>query len=385
MNSKKNILVLIDWYVPGYKAGGQIRSCSNLVMQLKKYFNFKVLTRDTDLSAPKPYENIISNEWTVAHGDVPIYYISKNKLSYSYIKKLILSQEFDIVYLNSFFSFYFTLLPILIVKGIKKNKKIVLATSGMLSEQALKIKPLKKKIFIALAKLGGLYNKITLVASSEIEKADVIKTLGPKAIVVIGPNLAKPVDLEKIIRQKNPNELKLVYLSRIHPIKNLHKALNTLLKIDKIYKVEFDIYGPIENKNYWARCKQLISILPKNIICNYKDEVHNDLITDVYKKYHFSILPSESENFGYSIIESFVSSCPVIISNNTPWQQLPDKFAGFDLPLNKPDQFVDVLEKICKMLQPEYNKWSEGAYLYAERIIDDQEKINQNIKTFEFE
>ena len=383
MNSKKNILVLIDWYVPGYKAGGQIRSCSNLVMQLKKYFNFMVLTRDTDLSADKPYENIISNKWTLVHDDVPIYYLSPNNLSYSNLKKLILSKDFNIIYLNSFFSFYFTLLPILIVKGLKQNKKIVLATSGMLSEQALKIKPLKKKIFLALAKLFGIYKNITLVASSEIEKADVIKTMGSKATVIIGPNLAKPVNMEKAERQKNPNELKLVYLSRIHPIKNLHKTLNYLLKIDKIYKVEFDIYGPVENKNYWARCQQLISALPSNITCNYKDEIHNDLIAEVYKKYHFSILPSESENFGYSIIESFVSSCPVIISDNTPWQELQAKFAGFDLPLNKPEQFVEALEKICKMDQHEYNKWSDGAYAFAKSVIDNQEKIEQNIKTFE--
>ena len=241
MTVKKNILVLIDWYVPGYKAGGPIRSCSNLVLQLKKYFNFKIITRDTDLNEEQPYENIMSDEWSVIHDDVPIHYLSKAKINFSNIKKLILSEEYDMVYLNSFFSFYFTILPLFILKGIKRDKKIILATRGMLSSQALNIKPLKKKIFIAFAKISGLYSNITFHSSSEFEKEDVLRIMGKKANVIIGPNLPKPVKPERISRKKMPRELKLVYLSRVHPIKNLHKAINYLYKIDKLNKVDFDI------------------------------------------------------------------------------------------------------------------------------------------------
>lgn len=383
MTTKKNILVLIDWYVPGYKAGGPIRSCSNLVMQLKKYFNFRIITRDTDLNAEKPYDNIVSNEWSTIHNDVPIHYLSKNNVNFSNIKKVIFSQDYDMVYLNSFFSFYFTILPLFILKGLKRDKKIILATRGMLSKQALNIKPLKKKIFIAFAKLSGLYSGITFHASSEFEKEDVLRIMGAKANVIIGPNLPKPVSPEKLKRKKMPHELKLVYLSRVHPIKNLDKALDYLYKIDKLYKVDFDIYGPIENNNYWTRCKQLIAMLPSNIKCSYKNEVHHEQTAEVYKKYHFSILPSESENYGHSIVESFVASCPVIISDATPWRQLKNSLAGFDISLNNPDDFVSALEEVCEMPQTEYDKWLEGTFDYANRIIDDKEKIEQNKKLFE--
>ena len=43
MSSRKKILVAIDWYLPGYKAGGPIRSCASIINCLKDDFDFAVL------------------------------------------------------------------------------------------------------------------------------------------------------------------------------------------------------------------------------------------------------------------------------------------------------------------------------------------------------
>ena len=37
---KKKILVLVDWYEPGFKAGGPIQACKNVVTSLKGVMNF---------------------------------------------------------------------------------------------------------------------------------------------------------------------------------------------------------------------------------------------------------------------------------------------------------------------------------------------------------
>ncbi len=58
MNTKKKILVFIDWYIPGFKAGGPIRSCANIVQHLSSDFEFYFITSDTDYCEDKPYENI---------------------------------------------------------------------------------------------------------------------------------------------------------------------------------------------------------------------------------------------------------------------------------------------------------------------------------------
>ena len=42
--TKKKVLIFIDWFLPGIKAGGPINSVSAIVNQLSTEFNFYVLT-----------------------------------------------------------------------------------------------------------------------------------------------------------------------------------------------------------------------------------------------------------------------------------------------------------------------------------------------------
>ena len=53
---KKKVLVLVDWFAPGYKAGGPIQSCVNFVFAMKNIFDLSVLTTDTDHGDTVPYE-----------------------------------------------------------------------------------------------------------------------------------------------------------------------------------------------------------------------------------------------------------------------------------------------------------------------------------------
>ena len=79
LKTKKTILLFIDWYLPGYKAGGPIQSCANLVNHLNNDYCFKIITRNTDYCETIPYQDIKSNEWNIVNQNTHIYYI------YSYI------------------------------------------------------------------------------------------------------------------------------------------------------------------------------------------------------------------------------------------------------------------------------------------------------------
>ena len=57
------VLVTIGSYLPGYKAGGPIRSVANLIDALGNDFEFHVVTSDRDLGEEKPYDNIIRGLW----------------------------------------------------------------------------------------------------------------------------------------------------------------------------------------------------------------------------------------------------------------------------------------------------------------------------------
>jgi hypothetical protein len=60
---KSKLLIFSDWFYPGYKAGGPIKSVTNLSIALQKEIDVFVFTADTDLNETKPYPNIQANTW----------------------------------------------------------------------------------------------------------------------------------------------------------------------------------------------------------------------------------------------------------------------------------------------------------------------------------
>ena len=98
---KRKILVFMDWFLPGYKAGGPIRSVANMVRALSEDFDFYVVTRNTDLSDDKPYREIEPNKWHAKYS-AHVYYLSTNNYSKDKIKKLIGERNYDVMYLNSY-------------------------------------------------------------------------------------------------------------------------------------------------------------------------------------------------------------------------------------------------------------------------------------------
>ena len=84
-----------------------------------------------------------------------------------------LKEQADVIYLNSLFSVFFTIYPLLIRKRFMPSRKTVLAPRGMLGKGALHIKPLKKKLFLLASRVTGIYKNITWHASTDLEKQEV--------------------------------------------------------------------------------------------------------------------------------------------------------------------------------------------------------------------
>ncbi|QQR94685.1 MAG: hypothetical protein IPJ93_12910 [Bacteroidota bacterium] len=103
MPARKKILIAIDWYLPGYKAGGPIRSCASIISCLKNDFDFAVITSDTDFSDDKPYEGIKSDTWNILPDGTRVFYFSKNNFSQKSLREVIQKEKPDILYMNSFF------------------------------------------------------------------------------------------------------------------------------------------------------------------------------------------------------------------------------------------------------------------------------------------
>ena len=185
---KRKILVFVDWYLPGYKAGGPIRSCANLVSRMEPHFHFKVVTGNCDLGETTPYPEVKSDAWNTLAGGEEVFYCSAKFLTHSNISGLIRNEKPDVIYLNSMFSQWFTLAPLLAARQFGKVK-VVIAPRGMLSPGALGIKSGKKKLFLSFARVMRLFKNVTWHASTELEVNEVKKMFGSKAEVVHAMNL----------------------------------------------------------------------------------------------------------------------------------------------------------------------------------------------------
>jgi glycosyltransferase involved in cell wall biosynthesis len=381
MLEKKTILLFIDWYLPGYKAGGPIQSCANLVSHLSNQYNFKIITRDTDYCESEPYQQVKSNHWNQIDENTQVYYLSADKTNKQHIYQLLNSTSFDLVYLNGVFSYNFTIIPLLYFRK-KKGAKVILAARGMLASGALAIKSKKKRLFLAFSKLLKLFNHVTFHATSEDEKLDIIKAIGNKNHIKIAGNLSKKISMPLYEpKPKQAGALNLVNIARIAPEKNLKFALQILMEVKS--NVTFDFYGPVYEENYFNECKAILAQLPSNIKATYKGVVPNEQVYSTLKKYDGMLMPTLGENFGHIILESFIAACPVIISDKTPWQNLASENSGWSLPLHQKSNFVDSIELLAACDHQKFNVFTLAAYQKAKSFIENKSLLAANIALFE--
>lgn len=380
MKKKKRILVFIDWFLPAYKAGGQIPSVHNIIKLLKEEVDFSIVTSNSD-EGEKPFEDIIFDEWTSNFG-IRILYLSPEKQNYSSLKKIINTENFDSIYFNSFFSYKFTTLALFIVKKEKPEAQIILAPRGMLGEGALKIKALKKQIFLNLTRLFNFYKNIHWHASSELEANEIRAIFGKET-----KNIKVAIDISilpknaKIEKQKEENSLKLFFLSRITDKKNLLGAIKILSTINK-GSILFDIIGPIGNNEYWAECKKEIENVPQNIKINYLGSIPNFELHEKLKTYHFFLFPTQNENYGHVIAESLAAGCPVILSDQTPWLDLDKHNAGWVIPISEKEIFKNRILESLEMKPEKYNFMANSSIEYLNNKITNSHIIENNKDIF---
>ena len=342
----KKVLVLNGQYLPGYKGGGPIQSCANMIENLSDHFEFKVLCADRDFKDKTPYETVVIDEWNQV-GSAQVLYMSPRLQTLQGFKKILDETEYDILYLNGFFSPVFTIRPLVLRRlGKLKNTDIILAARGDLKYGSGGIghKKLKKYIYIAVVKLIRMYSGIKWHATSDIEVQD-IRNIFPEANIIMIPNLPARFSERKAIIDKVPGKLKLVSVGRITPPKNLRCALEVLKQIEQ-GEISFDIYGPTEDKNYWEECKKLIKEMPENVTVSYRGEVLHSEVPHVFEQYHAFFYPTHGENYGHVILEAMMNNCLCILSKGvTPWDEYLERL-DTGAPLNDQGKFVEIVKRL---------------------------------------
>lgn len=376
---KKTILILNGEYLPGYKGGGPIQSCVNLVENLCDTFDFKVICSDRDTGDSCPYSNVYINEWNKV-GNASVIYTDKKMHSIFGLYKLLNNTEYDILYLNGYFSPIYTFRVLLLMSmGLVKKKNVVLQPRGDFTGGCSN-KIIKKSIYISVLKLSRVCDGFTWQATSKIEEED-IKKIYPCVRPYVIPNLPARFSINTHIIEKKIGQLRLVFISRIFPKKNLKYALQVLKKIDKD-NIVFDIYGPLEDEVYWGECERLINSMPNNITVSYKGLLNHEKVGETFSQYHAFLFPTLGENYGHVIAEAMMNNCLCILSKGvTPWDDYCDA-VGLGGNLSNMKEFEDSILKLIKMCNDEFKNAVGITQSYISQKNENESTKNEYIKMF---
>ena len=375
------VLSVADFFLPGFKAGGPVRTLLNMSRILHGAVAFGFLTRDHDLGDGRPYEGIHVGRWEeYPHGQV--YYAPNRAFGRLALERSLSTGDFDVIYLNSFFSLKGSIAIVWRNWRRSFGLPLLLAPRGEFSPGALALKGGRKRFFIWLSRKLGMYRLVYWHASTEDEKNDISRQFPDVASRIFVAE--DPVD----IREKPPLSsavktdglARLAFISRISPKKNLVGLLRILQNVQSA--VELEIYGPIEDKEYWKICLASIAKLPAHVLVRHKGELQPEEVGTAFAQADLFAFPTHGENFGHVIFEALQAGTPVLTSDQTPWQS-DGTNAVARLPLGALEEWRAYIETVAQLSESEQKARRADALRYAERYAASEKTRLDNLRMFQ--
>ncbi len=364
-------------YLPGYKDGGPVRSIKNLVDRLGKEYEFHILTVDRDHGDTEPYEGILQDAWNEV-GDAKVRYVQPGGFTSEVVKQC--ADCADLMYVCGCFNDYART-----VMALKKRNQIqvpvVIASMGLFSPGAFRIKYPKKKAYVTALRVFGYFKNVEWSATSKEEAADIRRQVGKDAVCHLAEDLPrKPIEIHRVESSK-AGECKVVFLSRISRKKNLTYTAEILKEWGKTYpeqRITFDVYGNKEDPAYVKECENKLASLPNNVTYHYRGIAPAEEIIETFAKYDVFLFPTLGENYGHVIFEALAGGCVPIISDQTPWTEDKMGRCGRMIPLDSGiDKWVKVLEDVVMLDSSEKNTMATKGMAFAKEYKADEDSYRR--------
>lgn len=226
----------------------------------------------------------------------------------------------NIIHNNSLWM-YINLVPAKI--KIPNTCKMIISPHGTLSETALKRSSLLKNILLYYGQMKSLKLAAAFHATSQAELY-AIRSFGIKKPIALIPHGV----MCRMLGSKVKKKKRILYLGRIHPIKGLVNLVKAWKLLHEYFPDwELVIAGP--NENNYQNSLEKIAQEHKIERIFFQQPVYGDTKDALYRSSSLFVLPSMTENFGYSVAEALSYGIPVIASTGTPWRSLHDKQCGW--------------------------------------------------------
>ncbi len=349
-------ILIIGPFPPAYSYGGPTRSIEGIYNALR-------LSNDLSCKVISPAKNLDGSNLEIETIDKNIKYTNN-----SYKEILNNISQTDLIWFNSFFEFK---LVFLVLLSKIFNFKLIISPRGQLADSAINTSNHSlKKIFIKF--ISVFKSKINFHSTGDYESEDIISKIKTSKITYLS-NL-----FSLNFCSNSQTKSKYIFYSRIHKKKGLYYLLK-ILDEEKI-NLDLDIYGYIEDIEYWEKCKKIIN---KLINVNYMGSIENGDIKVLKNKYSFFILPTLNENYGHVIIELLsLGIIPIISSSTTPFDSILNKKIGLNFNLNSRNELVDILTKTNQIDLDSLSHMKNSVFEIFSKLNRDQEIIKNDYTNF---
>ena len=361
LGRRPRVLVELDCGLPVEHSGGPWVAIEGLVRSLASRFDFVFADRNRVAAA----DMTMGGAWSAP--------VSEDRGRESradrgwLIDRVGADVEPDVIYLNSLFSSFTAARMLGRGHSAGTEVPLVVAPRGQLDPGALRFKRVKKQAFLRMAAATRWWKGVRWHATSALEAEHIAAWAGPDAEIVIAPNLNSVASAARPRLSAGGGPLRMVFLARISPKKNLAYALEVLGAVGE--EVAFDVIGPVPDRRYWQACRAQARELPDNVDVRFLGTVPHAEVVDVLARYDMHFQPTMGENWGHAIVEGLAGGTPALISDRTPWSDLEPRQAGWALPLEHADSFRAIIERHARRSPDERDDWRRGAASYAASVL----------------
>lgn len=350
------------------RRGGPSKAVIDMVKALRSENIDARIVTTTD-SGEYRDESLVPGEW-IDYKNVPVWIHpcinSTSRILREYLFSPTMTKwlmqnikEFELVHIHAIFSYPSTIAMII---ARKKGVPYIVRTIGQLDEWSLQQSPRRKKTMLLLAERKNL-NCASAIHVTSLNEYNQVCKLGLNVKIL---NLRLGIINENYTEQKHSDshvassykKTRFIFLSRIHPKKQLDMVLRAFELIEKTTKRdawELFIVGTGET-NYIKELKKLSGELSISDKVHWKGYLEGKEKFDLLKSMDWFVLPSLSENFGISVIEALSVGVPVIISKAVGVSTVVNSNKAGMICQDNPDGLAEVMIRAMSSSSEEFSK-----------------------------
>lgn len=232
----------------------------------------------------------------------------------------------------------------------KKKRPYIITPHGMLYPNALNRSYWKKWPLLKLWFEKDIKEASCMHATCK-QEMEHIHNFGYNGPIAVIPNLIHVIPetkslfnkkKEKIISKDCP--IIFGFLGRLHPIKKIENILYGAALLNKSISFQISILGKGDNE-YEAFLRKEVDKLNLNEKVYFKGFINGLDKFNELANLTALFVPSDSENFGMSVVEALSVGTPVMASLGTPWEDLNDYQCGWWVE-RSPENIATIMSEI---------------------------------------